>query len=109
MDKTQFDVAASVPPGATAEQFRKMLQNLLVEHFRMQVHHETRVEPVFDLTVAKNEPKLRPAAEGSGTDDFISGSGPVRQTATTSPSCRPGDRMSPAGTSRKARTAPFAW
>jgi uncharacterized protein (TIGR03435 family) len=78
MDTTQFDVVANVPPGTTAEQFRKMLQNLLAERFRMQVHHETRVVASYELTVANNGPKLKPAAESSGTDDFVPGSG-VRQ------------------------------
>src|ERR1035437_1808963 len=38
MDTIQFDVIANVPPGTTAEQFRTMLQNLLVERFGMRVH-----------------------------------------------------------------------
>ena len=76
MDTTQFDVVANVPAGTTAEQLRKMLQNLLAERFRLQVHHETRVTPVYELTVAKDGPKLKAAAEGNGTDDFVPGSGP---------------------------------
>jgi uncharacterized protein (TIGR03435 family) len=75
MDTTQFDVEAKVPPGTTAEQFRMMLQNLLAERFQLQVHHETRILAVYELMVAKNGPKLKPAAEGSGTDDFVPGSG----------------------------------
>ena len=75
MDEASYDVAAGVPPGTTAEQFRTMLQNLLAERFRMRVHHETRILPVYELTVAKNGPKLKPAAAGSGTDDFVPGSG----------------------------------
>ncbi len=71
MDETEFDVVAKVPPGTTAEQLRKMLQNLLAERFRMRVHCETRVVRVYELTVAKNGPKLRPAANSSGTEDFV--------------------------------------
>jgi uncharacterized protein (TIGR03435 family) len=74
MDTTQFDVVANVPLGTTAEQLRKMLQNLLVERFRLQAHRETRVAPVYELTVGKNAPKLKPAAEGKGADDFVPGS-----------------------------------
>jgi uncharacterized protein (TIGR03435 family) len=90
MDKTQFDVVANVPPGTTAEQFRKMLQSLIAERFRMQVHHETRVEPVYELTVAKNGPKLNPAAEGSGADDFVPGNGPRRADRYNFPILPPG-------------------
>ena len=98
-DKIQFDVVANVPPGATAEQLRKMLQSLLEERFRMQVHRETRVVPVYELTVAKK------AAARTISFQAV---GPVRWTATTFPSCPLASRMLPAGTSRKARTAPFA-
>ena len=73
MDTTEFDVVANVPSGTTAEQLRNMLKNLLADRFRLQVHHETRVVPVYDLTVGKNAPKLKPAAKGSGTDDFVPG------------------------------------
>jgi uncharacterized protein (TIGR03435 family) len=76
MDTDEFDVVANVPHGTTAEQLRKMLQNLLAERFRMQVHHETQVVPVYELTVAESGPKLKPAAEGNGTDDFVPGRGP---------------------------------
>lgn len=55
-----------------------MLQNLRRDRFRMRVDHETRLEPVYDLTVTRIGPKLTPAAEGSGTDDFVPGSGPRR-------------------------------
>ncbi len=87
MDTTEFDVVASVPAGTTAEQLRKMLRNLLAERFRMQVHHESRVEPVYELTVAKGGPKLRPAAEGGG-DDF--GSRPPRLDRDNFPILPPG-------------------
>ncbi len=90
MDKTQFDVVADVPPGTTSEQFREMLQTLLLERFRMHVHHETRVETVYGLTVAKNGPKLKPATDGSGTDDFVPGSGPRRADRDNFPILPPG-------------------
>lgn len=90
MDKIQFDVVANVPPGATAEQFRKMLQNLLLQRFRIQAHHEKRVEAVYELTVAKNGPKLKPAAEGSGTDDFVPGSNFRRTDRDNFPTLPPG-------------------
>jgi uncharacterized protein (TIGR03435 family) len=88
MDETEFDVAARVPPGTTAEQLRKMLQNLLAERFRMQVHRETRVAPVYALTVAKNGPKLKPAAKSSGADDFVPS--PRRVDSDNFPALPPG-------------------
>jgi uncharacterized protein (TIGR03435 family) len=89
-DKIQFDVVANVPPGTTAEQLRKMLQSLLEERFRMQVHRETRVAPVYELTVAKKGPKLKPAAESIGADDFVPGSGPRPMDRDNFPILPPG-------------------
>jgi uncharacterized protein (TIGR03435 family) len=89
MDTAEFNVVANVPPGTTEEQFRKMLQSLLAERFQMKVHHETRVVPVYELTLAKNGPKLKPA-QGSGTDDFVPGSGLRRVNRDGFPILPPG-------------------
>jgi uncharacterized protein (TIGR03435 family) len=90
MDRVQFDVLAKVPPGTTAEQLRKMLQDLLAERFRLQLHHETQVREVYELTVAKNGPKLKRAAEGSGVDDFVPGAGPRPANRDNFPILSPG-------------------
>jgi uncharacterized protein (TIGR03435 family) len=44
-----------------------MLQTLLEDRFHVKVHHESREVPVYDLTVAKDSPKLTPFREGSCT------------------------------------------
>jgi uncharacterized protein (TIGR03435 family) len=44
-----------------------MVQALLEDRFRLQIHHETREAPVYALTVAPGGPKLRQFAEGSCT------------------------------------------
>jgi len=59
LDEEDLDLAAKVPPGATKEQFRVMLQNLLAERFRLRLHTESKEFPVYELVVAKNGPKLR--------------------------------------------------
>jgi len=59
MDGERFDITAKVPPGTTKEQFRVMLQNLLVERFRMSVHRETKEMPAYTLGIGKNGPKLK--------------------------------------------------
>jgi uncharacterized protein (TIGR03435 family) len=38
-----------------------MLQTLLVERFHLLIHREDKIMPVYELAVAKNEPKLRPS------------------------------------------------
>jgi uncharacterized protein (TIGR03435 family) len=56
-----YDVAAKVPPGATKDDFNRMLQNLLEDRFKMKLHHETRDFPSYDLVIAKGGLKLKDA------------------------------------------------
>jgi len=65
MGMASFDIAAKVPPGATEEQFRLMLQNLLAERFKLQVHRETKEMALYSLSVARNGPKLKPHVEAA--------------------------------------------
>jgi uncharacterized protein (TIGR03435 family) len=46
-----------------------MQQNLLKERFRLALHRERRVMPVYTLVVAKNGPKLRESTEKTSLDD----------------------------------------
>lgn len=59
------DVAAlrKLTPDQSLQQYRLMLQSLLADRFRMKVRTETRVLPVYALTVAKHGPNLTSAAE----------------------------------------------
>jgi uncharacterized protein (TIGR03435 family) len=59
IDSEKYDIDANVPPGTAREQFQKMLASLLVERFHLALHHETKTLPVYELTVAKNGPKLK--------------------------------------------------
>lgn len=54
-----FDIAATLPQGATRDQMRTMLQNLLAERFHMVWHLEKQVLPAYALTAAKGSAKLR--------------------------------------------------
>lgn len=62
MRSARFNITAKIPEGATKEQFRLMLQNLLVERFKMEFHHEQKEVQAYDLVVAKNGLKLKEAA-----------------------------------------------
>ena len=59
LNEGRFEVTAKVPEGATKEQFRLMLQNLLAERFKMTVHREKKEAQVYELTVAKGGPKMQ--------------------------------------------------
>jgi uncharacterized protein (TIGR03435 family) len=59
----RFNVNATIAEGATRDQFRLMLQNLLIERFQLKVHHESKEMAVYNLTVARNGPKLKESAK----------------------------------------------
>jgi uncharacterized protein (TIGR03435 family) len=73
LDFERFTVSAKVPEGTTKEQFRLMKQNLLVERFKLKFHYVKNEMPSYVLTVAKNGPKLKTAAEGAPAGSRMSG------------------------------------
>ena len=58
-----FDIAAKVPAGATPEEFRVMLQNLLQERFGLAYHFEEKTFRGYHLVVAKGGPKLKESSD----------------------------------------------
>jgi uncharacterized protein (TIGR03435 family) len=70
-DSTLYDVAANVPPGTPKEQIPPMLQRLLAERLQLVVSHEARVKSVYELVVAKNGPKLKPAEPGTTGPNYV--------------------------------------
>jgi uncharacterized protein (TIGR03435 family) len=59
----EYEVIAKIPKGATTEQVHVMMQNLLIERFKLALHHETRQFLVYELTVGKSGSKLKPAVD----------------------------------------------
>jgi len=64
-----FDIVAKVPAGASREQFRTMLRNLLIERFKLAYHFEKKEGQVYDLVVARNGSKLKEAAPAPPGED----------------------------------------
>jgi uncharacterized protein (TIGR03435 family) len=58
-EEDRFDIVATVANGTTKEQFRTMLQNLLAERFKLQIHREQKTISLYLLTVGKNGAKLK--------------------------------------------------
>jgi len=67
LDTSRFEIVAKVPDGATKEQVRIMLQNLLADRFKLAIHRETKELPIYALTVGPRGPKLQPAAVSDPT------------------------------------------
>jgi uncharacterized protein (TIGR03435 family) len=93
---TRFDVSAKIAAGATKEQFRQMLQNLLAERFKMTFHRDKKEMPVLNLVVAKSGPKFKESApvEVAPDDDAPRNSGPPKKDANGFPILPKGKGMS---------------
>jgi uncharacterized protein (TIGR03435 family) len=63
LDSERFDIVAKLPRGATKEQFKVMLQNLLAERFKLTLHREKKDLPMYALVVGKNGPKLKESVD----------------------------------------------
>jgi len=58
IDRERFTVTAKVPEGATQEQLKLMMRNLLIERFQLAAHFEKKEVAGYQLVVAKGGPKL---------------------------------------------------
>ena len=64
-----FDLEATAARAITRDEMRTMLQSLLAERFRLEIHRETREVPMYALVVAKGGVKFQatpPDAEPIG-------------------------------------------
>ncbi|SPE32472.1 conserved exported hypothetical protein [Candidatus Sulfopaludibacter sp. SbA3] len=75
LDTDGFDIVAKMPKDVTEQTLWVMVKNLLVERFKLAAHHEASPMPVYALVVAKNGPKLQPAAADSQTRDTCKADG----------------------------------
>jgi uncharacterized protein (TIGR03435 family) len=93
---TGFNIEAKVPRGATKEQIKLMLQNLLAERFKLEAHRETREIPVFALVAGKGGPKLAAAKNPEdGGGSFGPWKGNARWAATNQTTRNIADFLSP--------------
>jgi uncharacterized protein (TIGR03435 family) len=64
-----YDVNATMPPNTTEEEFRLMLQSLLVDRFHLVYHRSLKSFPAYELTVAIGGPKFRASESAIGGRD----------------------------------------
>jgi uncharacterized protein (TIGR03435 family) len=67
LDAGNFDVNAKAPAGATRGQMKPMMQALLAERFKLEVHRETKTINGYGLLVAPGGLKIKesPPSEGA--------------------------------------------
>jgi uncharacterized protein (TIGR03435 family) len=58
-DDPTYEIAAKVPPGTTKEEFHVMLQNLVIDRFKLTFHYAKKEMPVRYLVVAKGGLKMK--------------------------------------------------
>jgi uncharacterized protein (TIGR03435 family) len=64
--REKFDIDVTVPAGATRQQFRVMMQNLLAERFHLRLHTQSKEFSAYELVTAKTGLKLKESALGTG-------------------------------------------
>jgi uncharacterized protein (TIGR03435 family) len=82
LSDARFDITAKLPEGATQEQIPEMLQALLAERFKLQVHRESKEHAVYALVVGKGGAKLKPAEEEVPAEAADKAAGAVEKRAT---------------------------
>jgi bla regulator protein blaR1 len=65
IDSDRYDMEARAEGNPSRDEMMRMLQALLEDRLKLQLHRETREVPVYDLTVAKGGPKLTAYTDGS--------------------------------------------
>jgi uncharacterized protein (TIGR03435 family) len=65
----RFDIFAKMPDGSTKDQAPQMLQALLAERFKLQVHRDEKEHPALALVVGKGGPKLQESPENPDFDE----------------------------------------
>ncbi len=83
LETQKFEITAKIPEGATKEQVKVMLQNLLAERFQVALHRESKELPIFALLVGKTGPKMKESAdEPADTSDTLPTGPPGAPIAT---------------------------
>lgn len=67
-DTQQYDIEAKTESPATPAELLQMLQSLLRDRFRLQVHTESQPMPVYALTTGARRSELRESAKETPTD-----------------------------------------
>lgn len=66
LDSARFDIVATIPAGVSRDQVPLMLQTLLADRFKLKIHREKKVMPMYAMVAGKNGPKLHEADAEAG-------------------------------------------
>src|ERR1035438_6129777 len=68
----RYDILAKGPEGTRHDQLPEMMQALLAQRFKVELHHEAKEFSVYALVVGKNGPKLKETPSEPGRPDGAS-------------------------------------
>src|ERR1700723_117033 len=81
LDEERFTITAKVPVGASKDQLKLMVRNLLIERFKLATHFEKKEVGGYQLVVAKGGPKLAASlGDAKQNDDPDKRSTPLKLT-----------------------------
>lgn len=67
--KEFYTVVAKLPPGSTSEDLKLMWQDLLGERFHLKVHMDRREFQVYELSIARDGPRLQKSGDGAARQE----------------------------------------
>lgn len=59
----KFEIQATAGRSSDPDQFKRMMQQLLEDRFRLRVHRETRQVPIYSLVVSRKDSRLTPSKD----------------------------------------------
>ena len=69
LDNERFTVTAILPEGASKDQLKLMMRNLLIERFQLAAHFEKKQVAGYQLVIAKGGPKFAASPEDPNHND----------------------------------------
>jgi uncharacterized protein (TIGR03435 family) len=85
--RNRYNVVAKVPADAKKDQVPLMLQQLLADRFKLQLHREQKTIQIFALELGKGGPKMQAVAEGDNGPAGCDRSFAERPGATLAAEC----------------------
>lgn len=80
MTAQRFDIAATLPSGASQDLVPEMMQALLADRFKLTIHHASKEHQMYALVAGKN-PKLKESAPDAPAAPAADGAGPSTDTS----------------------------
>jgi len=85
LDTDRYNIEAKTAGRIRPDREQPLMQDLLIDRFRLRVHRETRELTAYALRVAKNGPLFKPNTSGSSSIHTSHGPGKSRITVTGIP------------------------